>query len=264
MTARHKQDIYAHFHPDEHRFVDQAQEWIDKVAQHYIVKRTDFLDPRQSFILHTLLNRQDDVQGRLDGGYVTAERKRAILAPLYVALEQEDVGIHVLAVTTGQGKFVNLEHRDFLGAILGLGLKRDKIGDIHLHEHGCHYMVTEEASNYLELHLSQISKYEVSTRRIPLDALQVATVQYSEQQLSVASMRLDGIASDVYQLSRAQILQPIKAKKCRVNWRIIEDPSYPLQALDVVSLQGYGRFTILEVEGVSKKGRLRMRIGKHR
>ncbi|MNF02421.1 hypothetical protein D3C80_2015610 [compost metagenome] len=80
--------------------------------------------------------------------------------------------------------------------------------------------------------------------------------------LTVASLRLDGIVSDVYRLSRSKVLIPIKAGRCRINWRTEEDPSKNLKEGDIVSLQGFGRFKVLELDGVTKKGRFRVKIGK--
>ncbi|NEW05289.1 RNA-binding protein [Paenibacillus sp. SYP-B3998] len=256
-------ELYGHFHPDEHHFVDKAWEWVERAAMQHTLKLTDFLDPRQAFILTTLVNRHPDVHCRFEGGYPAAERKRAIIAPDYRSLDDEDMGISVLSVSSGDGKFLTLEHGDYMGAILGLGMKRDKVGDIHVIEGGCHFLVTEDAASYLHANLSQVHRVHVQTELLPLDKLELAQVQLDELGLSVASMRLDGIVSDVYRLSRAKILIPIQAGKCRVNWKQEEDPSKPLKAGDMVSLQGFGRFKVLEVEGISKKGRIRVKIGKY-
>jgi RNA-binding protein YlmH len=256
-------DIQAHFHPDEHHFVDKAWEWVEKSAQQHDVKRTDFLDPRQAFILQTLVNRHADVHCRFDGGYPQAERKRAIIAPDYRSLDDDDMGIAVLSVSSGDGKFLTLEHGDYMGAILGLGMKRDKIGDIHVVEGGCHCLVSAEAADYLHIHLSQVHKVHVQTEIIAVNRLEINKIDLEEHQLSVASMRMDGIVSDVFRLSRAKVLIPIQAGRCRVNWKVEEDPSKPLKEGDLISMQGFGRFKLLEVEGISKKGRIRVKIGKY-
>lgn len=255
--------LYAHFHPDEHHFVDKAWDWIERAAGEHRQKRTDFLDPRQAYILTTLANRNPDVQIRLDGGYPEAERKRAIIAPDYMHLDDEDMGIRVLAVTSLDDKIKDLDHGDYMGALLGLGMKRDKIGDIHAGDAGCHYLVAEEAADYLRLQLSQVHRVHVQTELLPLERLAVARTELQEQQLSVASMRLDGIVSDVFRLSRAKVLVPIQAGRCRVNWKPEANPSLPLKEGDVVSLQGFGRFKVLEIEGVSKSGRTRVKVGKY-
>ncbi|MBP1992779.1 YlmH family RNA-binding protein [Paenibacillus eucommiae] len=259
----HQRDIYAHFHPDERRFVDQAFEWVERAANQHALKRTDFLDPRQAFIVSTLANRNPDAGCRFDGGYAKAERRRAIIAPDYRQLDEEDMGISVLAVTSGDGKFLTLDHGDYMGAILGLGMKRDKIGDIHVLAGGCHCLVTTDAANYLHMNLSQVHRVHVQTELLPLDKLETSQVKLEELALSVASLRMDGIISDVFRLSRAKVLVPIQAGRCRVNWKFEEDPSKPLKEGDIVSMQGFGRFQVLAVEGITKSGRVRVKIGKY-
>ncbi|MCS7459280.1 YlmH/Sll1252 family protein [Paenibacillus doosanensis] len=254
--------LYSHFHPDEHRFVDKAAEWVERAGQHQ-VKLTDFLDPRQAFILTTLVNRSQDVQVRFDGGHEQSERRRALIAPDYRTLEEEDMGIVLISVTSLDDKLKDLDHSDYMGSILALGMKRDKIGDIHVSDHGCHFLVAAEVADYMRLNLQQVHRVHVQTEVLPLEKLNATGTKLEEIGLSVASMRLDGIVSDVYHLSRAKILTPIKAGRCKVNWKQEEDPSKPLKTGDVVSLQGFGRFKVLEVEGVTKKGRFRVKIGKY-
>ncbi|WP_308638932.1 YlmH family RNA-binding protein [Paenibacillus silvisoli] len=257
-----KNEIYVHFHPDERPFVDRASEWIERAAYNHEVKLTDFLDPRQADIVTSLVNRRPDVALRLTGGYEGAERRRAIIAPDYRDLDSEPEGIAVLAVAGGTQGHLELEHGDYLGALLGLGIKRDRIGDIHVHEDGCHCLVTEEIADYLNIHLRQVHRVHVLTDILPLQQLRPAAQAMEEMNLSVASLRLDGIASDVHRISRSKIVDPIRAGRCRVNWKVEEDPSAPLKAGDVVSVQGLGRFKVLLVEGVTKKGRMRVKIGK--
>lgn len=257
-----KQGVYDHFHPDEKPFVDRAEEWIERSAQQHELKRTDFLDPRQAQILTILANRNSDVSIRLEGGYEQAERKRAIIGPDYRSLDDESVGISVLAVNGPGQAELELDHGDFLGALLGLGIKRDRIGDIHVHEHFCHIIVMDEIADYLNIHLRQVHRINVLTDVIPLTELQTVVPKLEEMSLSVASMRLDGIASDVYRISRTKIVDPIRAGRCRVNWKSEEDPSVQLREGDVVSIKGLGRFRVLEVDGMTKKGRIRVKIGK--
>lgn len=255
-------EIYEHFHPDEKTFVDRAWEWVIRAAERHELRRTDFLDPRQAHILFTLANRHPDAAIRLDGGAADAERRRALIAPDYRVLDAEDIGIAVLAIDSEDRRIAELDHGDYLGALLGLGIKRDKIGDLHVRPDGCHALIAEEIGDFLVGHLKQVHRADVSASVLPLSALQVTKQELAETTLSVASMRLDGIASDVFRLSRTKIVEPIRAGRCRVNWKTEEDPSTPLRPGDVVSMKGFGRFRVIEVEGVSKSGRTRVRIGK--
>jgi RNA-binding protein YlmH len=258
-----KPTIYEHFHPDEKAFVDRAAEWVERSAQLHELKRTDFLDPRQIQIVSMLANRNPDVTIRLDGGYEDAERRRALIAPDYRSLDHESAGIAVLAVHAPGNGNLELDHGDFLGALLGLGIKRDRIGDIHVHEAYAHIIVTDEMADYLNIHLRQVHRFSVLTDILPIERLQYVPTRLEELSLTVASMRLDGIASDVYRVSRAKIVDPIKAGRCKVNWKPEEDPSAQLKEGDVVSFKGLGRFKLLEVDGVTKKGRIRVKIGRY-
>lgn len=257
-----KASIYEHFHPEEKTFVDRAVEWVERSAQLHELKRTDFLDPRQAQILSMLAGRNADVTIRLEGGYPEAERRRALIAPDYRSLDDESAAIAVLAVHASGNDHLELDHSDFLGALLGLGIKRDRIGDIHVHESFAHIIVTDEIADYLNIHLRQVHRLAVLTELLPIEKLQALLPKLEEMSLTVASMRLDGIASDVYRISRSKIVDPIKAGRCRVNWKTEEDPSEPLKEGDVVSFKGLGRFKVLEVDGVTKKGRIRLTVGK--
>jgi len=258
-----KSTLYEHFHPEEKPFVDRAMEWIERSAQLHELRRTDFLDPRQATIVTMLANRNPDISLRLDGGYPEAERCRAIIGPDYRDLDAESAGLAVLSVTAAGAAHLELDHGDYLGAILGLGLKRDRIGDIHVHESFCHIIVLDEIADYLNIHLRQVHRLNVLTDVLSLSELQKVVPKLEHMSLTVASMRLDGIASDVYRVSRAKIADPIKAGRCKVNWKTEESGSAALKEGDVVSFKGLGRFTVIEVDGVTKKGRIRVKIGKY-
>jgi RNA-binding protein YlmH len=256
-------DIYMHFSSDERGFVDKATDWIERAAELHQLKLTDFLDPRQAHILCTLANRNMDVTYRLDGGYEGAERQRALVAPSYRSLEDTPTAIQVLSITSGESKFLELQHGDYMGSILNVGIKRDKIGDIHVHDEGCHVLVAEDIISYMHLQLQQVHRIHVQTEIIALDQLRTATTNFEEMSITVASLRLDGIASDVYRLSRTKVMAPIGAGRCRVNWKVEENGAKTLKEGDVISLQGFGRFKVLEIDGITKKGRIRVKVGKY-
>jgi RNA-binding protein YlmH len=254
--------ILVHFHPEERIFVQRVQEWIDKAAFRHESKRTDFLDPRQCQIVQSLVNREMDVHVTWFGGYDDAERKVGWITPEYAIPTQSQSGLCAISIE-GDTRFVDVDHGDFLGAILGLGIKRDKVGDILVHDNGCHLIVVEEIADYISAHLGQVHRISVQVTKLEWTELQIPKQSLEELQFTVASARLDAILGDVYRLSRAKALQPIQAGRVKVNWKPQSDPSFPLKAGDVVSTKGFGRFQVLEVEGPTKKGRLRIRVGKY-
>lgn len=258
-----KSNIYTHFSPDERPFIDQAMDWIRRVGQAHEIKRTDFLDPRQQAILESLVNREHDLQVMLHSGYDEAERKRAWIAHDYVQFDDTDLGIEVLAIKSDDANFAKLEHGDFMGAILGLGLKRDKIGDIHVQEGHCHCLAASETISYLNVHLRQVHRVQVLTDILPLDQLSYTEPRLEPVTFTVPSLRLDAIASDVVRLSRSKIVDRIRAGDCRVNWKVELDPSAAIEVGDMISLRGYGRFKLLELGGRSRKDRIHVTIGKY-
>ncbi|MDF9843199.1 RNA-binding protein YlmH [Paenibacillus sp. PastF-1] len=257
-----RNEIYGHFHPDERQFVDKAWEWVSHAGDYHEVKLTEFLDPRQGYILQTLVNRHPDVEVRWEGGSESAERRRALVAPDYRDLSEEDMELKVLSISSGEQKFLTLEHGDYMGAILGLGVKRGKIGDIHVLEDGCHVVVASDIADYLAMNLTGVHRVNVTTEILPLSELRSSSVKLETMDITVASLRLDGIAADVTRLSRSKILAPIKAGRVRVNWKVEEDPSCALKDGDMISIQGFGRFKVLEIGGLTKKDRYRVRVGK--
>ena len=89
-------NILSHFHPDERGFVEKMVDWLERASSQHQLKRTDFLDPRQAHIVETLVRRYPNLQMRLDGGYPQAERQRAIIAPDYMDIQSQDMGIRLL------------------------------------------------------------------------------------------------------------------------------------------------------------------------
>lgn len=258
-----KTNIYTHFSPEERPFIDQALDWIRRAGQAHEIKQTDFLDPRQQHILETLVNREHDVQVMFHGGYEDAERKRAWIAPDYVQLEQVDLSIEVLSIKSDDTNFAKLEHGDFMGAILGLGLKRDKIGDIHVLTDGCHCLAASETISYLNVQLRQVHRVHVMTDILPLEQLNVVEPELEEMTFTVSSLRLDALVSDAVRLSRSKAADRIRAGDCRLNWKVEIDPSKPVEEGDVISLRGFGRFKLIALGGKSKKDRLHVTIGKY-
>ncbi|MFS1513457.1 RNA-binding protein [Chengkuizengella sp. SCS-71B] len=258
-----KTSIYEHFHADERTFVDKVFDWITRTEERHITKLTDFLDPRQAYILETMINSNLNVQHLLFGGYEDAERKRALIVPDYMMTQKDEIPIQVLSIRSDDDKFSKLNHGDFLGAILGLGIKREKIGDLHLLKDQCQCIVAEEIIDYVNLHLHQVHRVHVSTDIVPLVQLKPIPVEMDESFITIPSLRLDSIISDAVKMSRSKILPFIKTGKCKVNWKVEEDPSKVLNEGDVISLKGFGRFKIISIEGKTKKGNIRLKIGKY-
>lgn len=256
------ESILVHFHPDERAFVERMAKVVDRVADRHELRLTDFLDPRQAEIVDMLVRRTSDLHMKLAGGHEGAERCRAVLAPDYVPLDSLDEGLILIRITSGDAKLAELDHGDYLGALLGLGIKREKIGDLHVAPDGCQCVVAAELAGFIDMNLRQVHRVSVMTEQLDIGELEPVMPDVAEMTVSVASLRLDGIAGEAWRLSRAKIVEPIRAGRCRVNWKVEPNPARLLQEGDTVSLRGFGRFQLQRIEGTTKRGRLRVTIAK--
>ncbi|MCY7770485.1 RNA-binding protein [Bacillus haynesii] len=256
-------DIYQHFRKDEESFIDQALEWKRIVAEQYRMKLTDFLDPREQVILQSVIGQSDDVRLEFFGGFPEAERKRAVLFPEYAEPSAEDFQVQGWEVIYPQ-KFASIEHRELLGSLMGIGLKRQKFGDLIFSDGTWQFICSEEVADFVFTQLTQIGKVKVSLEKIPLSKLKVPEQDVEIRDDTVSSLRLDAICSAMSRQSRQKAQVLVKNGLVKVNWKVIEDPSYALAEGDMVSIRGFGRFRMKNIDGKTKKGKWRLTFEKQK
>lgn len=253
--------VFQHFRPDERPFIERVEDWVERVKTRHQPHLTDFLNPRERYILITLVQRSADVTCFFDGGYEQAEYRRCLLAPDYWHMQQDEMDLCFLQVT-GTSKFQTLKHPDYLGALLNLGIKREKLGDLLIGTDACQLVTTSEMGAYIRLNLKQVHRVHVTVEEIERTQLTVPEQQWQEQSVTVASTRLDAVLSATFPLSRSKIVPLIQTGKCKINWKVEENPAASVETGDTLSLRGYGRVHVLAVEGQTKRGRTRLTVGK--
>ncbi|MEW9667535.1 RNA-binding protein [Ammoniphilus sp. 3BR4] len=253
--------LFEHFRPEEKPFIEKAIDWLEQVDRQHNHKRTDFLDPRQVHILRNLAAKFPQVNLTLFGGYENAERCRVLIHQEYWVPEEADFSLAAFRVTSPSPGFGQLKHKDFLGALTGIGLKRDKYGDILVHADSAQLIVATEIADYVRAHLNQVHRVSVHSESIPFSEIHLNAEEWKELHLTVSSTRADVVVGDVFRLSRSKVLTPIRAGHLKVNWMVVDSPSFQVRAGDMVSLRGYGRFKVSKEEGITRKGNIRLEIG---
>ena len=231
--------------------IDKAEKALE--THHFTL--TDFLDPSQQNLAISLLQQIDEITYLFSGGFPGAERKRIIILPSYYLAEVGDEGVAALQIE-GNFKYNSVNHRDYLGSILGSGVRREKLGDLLIIDNGCQVVVAEEIMEYLLLHLDKVSKVNVKVKEIDLDELQAKPEKVKEVKTTVASLRLDAVASSGFGISRSKMAKEIEAERVKVNWKVVASPSYTVKLEDIISIRGKGRVMIDEIKGETKKGRI--------
>jgi photosystem II S4 domain protein len=240
------------------RIIDKAEQALKT----WEIILTDFLSPPVLADVQQIFSRLTEVELLTWGGYPQAERQRVGLFRSEVPGDISQIQVAALDIA-GNFLFDPATHRDFLGAILGTGLVREKIGDlIVLGERGAQVIVVPEMVDFLEASLVQVRSVPVKTQRIELGELKIRPPQKKELTTVEASLRLDAIASAGFSLSRSKMTEAIAAGDVRVNWKEITQSSYGVKAGDLISVRGKGRLEVGEV-AVTKKQRYRIQLTRY-
>ncbi|NJO41119.1 MAG: photosystem II S4 domain protein [Cyanobacteria bacterium CRU_2_1] len=240
------------------RVLDQA----DQAIKTWEVICTDFLSPPELADVQQMVQRLTEVEIMAWGGYPQAERQRVAIARSDLPLDPSQVAIAALDIT-GNFLFDPATHRDFLGAILGTGIVREKVGDLLvLGERGAQAIVVPELVEFLEANLTQVRSVPVKTRPIDLSELKIREPKKKELTTVEASMRLDAIASAGFGMSRNKMADLITTGDVRVNWKEITQASHSLKSGDLVAIRGKGRLEVGEV-AITKKDRYRIQLTRY-
>lgn len=237
--------------------VARAIDLADRAIKTWEIVLTDFLSPPVLAESQAVLAGLTEVQAIAWGGYPQAERQRLAIIREQLPLERSSVAIAALEIA-GNFLFDPATHRDFLGAILGMGIVREKTGDIIvLGERGAQAIVVPEMVDFLEMQLTQVRSVPVNTTRIEIGELKVKEPKKKQLTTVEASLRLDAIASAGFGMSRSKMVDLIEGGDVRVNWKGVTQASYTVKSKDLIAIRGKGR---LEVGDVALTKKLRYRI----
>ncbi len=190
----------------------------------------------------------------LTGGYEAAERK------IMAAGNEAESGpaeppIAVVAVRPKADKFAeDLTHRDFLGAVLGLGIERSLVGDILVRDRRAWVVCLSSAADLVSS-LGQVRRTSVTAEPVSADIPELQP-RFQELRLNIASERLDAVTAAFAGLSRGQADQLFRAEKVFINGRTAADRSARLKAGDVLSVRGFGKAVYEGIEHETRKNRI--------
>jgi photosystem II S4 domain protein len=240
------------------RVIDQAEQAIKT----WEIVFTDFLSPPELAEVQRVFTRLGEVQLLSWGGYPQAERQRLAIARSEIPLDQSQVTLATVEIA-GNFLFDTATHRDFLGAMLGTGIVREKTGDIIvLGERGAQAIVVPELVEFLHISLQQVRSVPVKTQPIDISELKIREPKKKELTTVEASLRLDAIASAGFGMSRSKMVDLIDGGDVRVNWKETTQASSQLKTGDLIAIRGKGRLEVGEV-AVTKKDRYRVQLTRY-
>jgi RNA-binding protein YlmH len=223
---------------------------------------SDFLNLNEQNIFFSLKNELPRIKYFPNGGFYDAERKILCFCgnDQIESIEELDFPISCIKVAPLNQKFSDtFTHRDFLGAVLNLGIDRSKVGDILINDNEGYLFAHTTISEFILDHLIKVKHTQVNTALIdPKDFHYKPKLK--EIVGTVSSIRLDSILSVAFHSSRSSLSGLIEGGKVYVGGKLILSNSYGLKENDVVSVRGLGKFIYAGTAYQTKKGRLSVRI----
>lgn len=235
---------------------------LARVAQNRdIVVFTDFLNLEELNIVKNASRLWKGIRIECFGGLDFSERQIAALIPDALSYAWE-YPIACLHIRLQNRKFHRpLNHRNYLGSVLNLGIERSKIGDIYVGEHDAYLFCQEQMEDFICRELFKVGNEEVLVERV-YDFSKIPNPKFEIIKDTISSLRLDAIIARGFKLSRTSIIKYIEGGKVFVNGKSITSNGYQIKEEDLISVRGLGRIRFLRTVSATKKNRYWVEIQK--
>ena len=222
---------------------------------------TGFLSPREQEMTRYLFGQEPGLV--YFGGYEEAERRMLCYLPDYMDRDDlwESSPVVCLRATFYQGD--SLSHRDFLGALMGMGIARECVGDICVGSDSCDFFVTDEIAPYLLQNFISAGRVKLRINQIPLQEACIPEPEILPVKDTLASLRLDSVISAGFRIGRSHAAQHITAGKVAIDGLPCEKPDKTVAEGMKISLRGLGKIKLYRVNGQTKKGRISVEIHRY-
>lgn len=239
---------------DEQIFRKRLLDLAKMAVNREICTYADFLNLNEISIFHSMKKELPNVNYELFGGYDGAERKILCFYGDNSVKAFSDYITCVRIVPMNKKFSDDLNHRDFLGAMMNLGIERSIIGDILVKENEGYVFLKASMSPFITNNLIKIKHTSVRCAVVEDDAPKI-TPEFESVRGTIASPRLDAIIALAFKISRSSMLSLISGGKVFVDGKLIESNSYILKEDETVSVRGHGKFIYKGLENQTKKGR---------
>lgn len=214
-----------------------------------------FLSPAEQYGIYSWAQRfPPECKIVFDGGRPECERKAAFFLPDY--LEEEEFSaedrIRAVKVTAGYGM---PGHRDYMGAVLGLGIRREWVGDIWVMESTAYLFCMPSVEEFLLNNLDKVGRFGVKTASVALTDVPAPERKVFKVSFSVMSLRLDAVTGGIFSLSRTEAARLIGEGRVSLNYVECLRTDANVKVGDIISLRGFGKSEITELGGLSRRGR---------
>ena len=201
----------------------------------------------------------NDAYFRVDsyGGFKDCERRMISFNNIY----DSPYPIKLLKIESSS-KFDNLCHRDYLGAVLGLGIRRNKIGDLLLKGNACYLTVCEEITEFLADNLNLVGKAPCKVTILE-NNFEDLVPNFKQEIILVQSLRIDSIVSKLIGISRSKAQSIIEEGMVLLDYNKVKDKSKEVEIEGRITIKGHGKYILDEIIGNSKSGKFKVLVRKY-
>ena len=258
----------------------RIEELADLCARRDIPTNTLFMDMHEQDLFLQVVNRRR-ARYVLSGGFPAAERRLAVFLPSYIDVDnintdcssekrrEDDPSVNsifpftCIEVAPISEKFAEqLSHRDYLGALMSLGIERNRIGDIFIDGKTAWFVCLDEIKDYLCGNLTSVRRTQVSCRECGWPE-KLLSPKIEERTGSVSSERVDAVLALALRCPRSKAAEIIRDELVFRNGALVRSVSDVLRPGDIISVRHHGRLVYYGAEAASKKGRLIVRVGEY-
>ena len=260
---------------DNNLFLKIIEERFGRFLDSYIVTGGDFLSPEEQSMASGFFRRNAGSGAFLYGGYDEAERRMPVFMPDYTGVTDEDslIGyfleypeqcpLRVLDISVPPAEKTVPGHRDYLGALMALGIKRTKVGDIIVSGRSAQIVVAEDMAEYLKDSLTSVGRAIVKVTVTDITGLRPAEVKREEREYNVSSPRLDNVVSAVFSVSRKSAQEAISRGLVFIDGIQAMKPDRQLKDGEKLVLRGKGKAIYEGTSGKSRKGKDYIKVVKY-
>ena len=250
---------------EERIILARALDKLDQARNRSIPAHTGFLTQAQQAVVGEAISACGHPAHLFFGGYSGAERAVCAFLPDWQTETDwlADEAGPVAAVRCSFPEHSGLTHRDFLGGLMGIGITREKLGDILVGDGVCDVVVLRELLPVVLDQFSAAGRFRLKTEPLPLEELRPAQTEGKLIRDTVATLRLDAVASSGFSLARSKAAALIESGRLELNHRPCVKPDKLVEAGDVFTCRGLGKCVLRCVLGQSKKGRTMIEIERY-
>lgn len=242
---------------EEKILLRKIDDLIRRSEKEYTVLYSHFLTPAEQLLIQEV----DEFRGYItfEGGREEAERR---MCRIQTSEYEQDCGapyiLYELKITAPDPE---ISHRDILGSLMGLGIKREMIGDIIMKDKGAMVFCDRSVADYIKINLERIGRYKAEVAEGRLEDIPVPKTEV--RTINISSPRIDSICAECFGLSRTKAAEAIRRGLVSVDWQICDNVSRELKGGEKISLRGKGKVKYDGITGTSKKGRMFAGIQKY-